>query len=126
MNEKTTTPLISSHSWKASVLESAELHSAPSSLITGDGDYPPPSNFQAAKYIFFVESTKLWIIGGPIAFNILCNYGVNSVTNIFAGHIGDIELSSVAISLSVIANFSFGFLVYYLFPVSNHLIMPVY
>ncbi|KAF3441524.1 hypothetical protein FNV43_RR15438 [Rhamnella rubrinervis] len=46
----------------------------------------------------------------PIAFNILCNYGINSFTNIFVGHIGDLELSAVAISLSVIANFSFGFL----------------
>ncbi|CAI0470299.1 unnamed protein product [Linum tenue] len=57
-----------------------------------------------------MESSKLWGIAGPIAFNILCNYGVNSFTNIFVGHIGDVELSAVAISLSVIANFSFGFL----------------
>ncbi|KAF5946230.1 hypothetical protein HYC85_016458 [Camellia sinensis] len=47
---------------------------------------------------------------GPIAFNILCNYGINSFTNIFVGHIGDVQLSAVAISLSVLANFSFGFL----------------
>ncbi|KAE8657703.1 hypothetical protein F3Y22_tig00116984pilonHSYRG00290 [Hibiscus syriacus] len=39
-----------------------------------------------------------------------CNYGINSFTNIFAGHIGDIELLVVAIALSVVANFSFGFM----------------
>ncbi|XVF33300.1 hypothetical protein REPUB_Repub17cG0156700 [Reevesia pubescens] len=38
------------------------------------------------------------------------NYGINSFTNIFVGHIGDIELSAVAIASSVVSNFSFGFL----------------
>ncbi|XP_062090365.1 protein DETOXIFICATION 34 [Humulus lupulus] len=60
--------------------------------------------------ICIVESSKLWAIAGPIVFNIWCNYGINSFTNIFVGHLGDVELSAVAISLSVIANFSFGFL----------------
>ncbi|KAK3194768.1 hypothetical protein Dsin_026078 [Dipteronia sinensis] len=73
-------------------------------------DYSPANNFKDVKYIFFVESTKLWSIACPIAFNILCFYGIISFTNIFAGHIGDIELSAVAISLSVIANFSYGFM----------------
>ncbi|KAL5863461.1 hypothetical protein ACOSQ3_000975 [Xanthoceras sorbifolium] len=94
-----------------SVLEIAELHHAPTTLIeSNEGDYPLARNLKDARYIFFVESTKLWAIAGPIAFNILCNYGINSFTNIFAGHIGDIELSATAISLSVVANFSYGFL----------------
>lgn len=93
-------------------LETAELHHAPTTRIEfHEEDYPPVHNFQDAKYLCFIESNKLWSIAGPIAFNILCNYGINSFTNIFAGHIGDVELSSVAISLSVIANFSFGFMV---------------
>lgn len=94
-------------------IESGDLHHAPSTVLgTSDsGDYPPVNNFSDARSICFLESTKLWAIAGPIAFNILCNYGINSFTNIFVGHIGDVELSAVAISLSVIANFSFGFLV---------------
>ncbi|XP_052171144.1 protein DETOXIFICATION 34 [Diospyros lotus] len=90
----------------------AELHPAPSTLLASgeDGDYPPVRSFNDAKAIWFIESAKLWAIAGPIAFNILCNYGTNSFTNIFVGHIGDLELSAVAISLSVLANFSFGFL----------------
>lgn len=95
--------------------ESAELHHAPTTIVGPNegefGDYPPINNFEDFKNIFSLESTKLWVIAGPIAFNILCNYGVNSFTNIFAGHLGDLELSTVAISLSVVANFSFGFLV---------------
>ncbi|CAN1237268.1 Protein DETOXIFICATION 34 [Linum grandiflorum] len=89
----------------------ADLHHAPSKLVLDEGgDYPPVNSFHDAKSILVMESGKLWGIAGPIAFNILCNYGVNSFTNIFVGHIGDVELSAVAISLSVIANFSFGFL----------------
>lgn len=61
--------------------------------------------------MFWIETVKLWKIAAPIAFNTLCQYGINSVTNIFVGHIGNFELSAVAISLSVIGTFSFGFMV---------------
>lgn len=89
------------------------LHEAPSVLLQNGegGDYPPLQTFADAKTLMYVESVKLWAIATPIAFNILCNYGINSFTSIFIGHIGDLELSGVAISLSVIANLSFGFMV---------------
>ncbi|CAA6666524.1 unnamed protein product [Spirodela intermedia] len=51
-----------------------------------------------------------WWIAAPIVFNILCLYGINSMTQIFVGHLGNLDLSAVAIGLSVISNFSFGFL----------------
>ncbi|XP_028770439.1 protein DETOXIFICATION 34 [Neltuma alba] len=95
----------------SAALETAELHHAPAGPIeTNAGDYPPINSFQDVKYVCSVETGKVWAIAGPIAFNILCNYGINSFTNIFVGHIGDIELSAVAIALSVVSNFSFGFL----------------
>ncbi|GAB4861712.1 Protein DETOXIFICATION 34 [Ancistrocladus abbreviatus] len=105
--------LIGGGAASTSTIEEVELHPAPATgLIPHEegGDYPPIHTFADAKYVLWLESSRLWGIGGPIAFNILCNYGINSFTNIFVGHIGDIELSAVAISLSVIANFSFGFL----------------
>ncbi|KAK4476598.1 hypothetical protein RD792_015756 [Penstemon davidsonii] len=88
------------------------LHEAPSTvLVNGEaGDYPPMQDFESVKNVFYIESMKLWGIAAPIAFNILCNYGINSFTTIFVGHIGDVELSAISISLSVIANLSFGFL----------------
>ncbi|PIA34225.1 hypothetical protein AQUCO_03800070v1 [Aquilegia coerulea] len=89
------------------------LHHAPTTLASGeDGstDYPKVTNIFEAKSICWIESIKLWTIAGPIAFNILCVYGINSVTQIFVGHIGDVELSAIAIAMSVISNFSFGFL----------------
>nr|GMC89523.1 protein DETOXIFICATION 34 [Ipomoea batatas] len=88
-------------------MEEAELHEAPSTML---GDYPTIQSYEDLRNLFWVESIKVWGIAGPIAFNILCNYGINSFTNIIVGHLGDVELSAVAISLSVIANFSFGFL----------------
>ncbi|GFY90262.1 MATE efflux family protein [Actinidia rufa] len=104
------TPVIQSRGGGGGV--ETELHHAPSEvLVAGEGgDYPPMHSFGDVKNIFYIETVKLWAIAAPIAFNILCNYGVNSFTNIFVGHIGNVELSAVAISLSVLANFSFGFL----------------
>ncbi|XP_043691386.1 protein DETOXIFICATION 35-like [Telopea speciosissima] len=89
------------------------LHHAPSNPIvveSGEGDYPPLKSFGDAKSVFWKESVKLWVIAGPIAFNILCLNGLNSFTQIFVGHLGNIELSAVGIALSVISNFSLGFL----------------
>ncbi|TKY65420.1 TRANSPARENT TESTA protein 12 [Spatholobus suberectus] len=94
-----------------SSMETTELHHAPAGLIdTNVADYTGINGLGDIKNVFTVESIKLWQIGGPIAFSVLCNYGVNSFTNIFVGHLGDLELSAVSISLSVISNFSFGFL----------------
>ncbi|CAM8963772.1 unnamed protein product [Rhodiola kirilowii] len=94
-----------------SSLDDTELHHAPSTVVaSGDGDYPPVKTFEDVRYVTIMESRKLWSIASPIAFNILCNYGINSFTSIFVGHLGNVQLSAVAISLSVIANFSFGFL----------------
>ncbi|XP_072964747.1 protein DETOXIFICATION 35-like [Typha angustifolia] len=60
--------------------------------------------------MFVEESKRLWAIAAPIAFNIICLYGNNSLTQIFVGHVGNLELSAVSIALSVVSNFSFGFL----------------
>lgn len=73
-------------------------------------DYRPARSWTEVKHVVWTESLKMWKIAAPLAFNIMCQYGINSVTNIFAGHIGELELSAVALSLSVIGTFSFGFM----------------
>ncbi|KAK2983555.1 hypothetical protein RJ640_023089 [Escallonia rubra] len=75
-----------------------------------DGDYRRLKTFREWRTVFWMETVKLWRIGGPIAFTIFCQFGINSVTTMFAGHIGNIELSAVSIALYVIGTFSFGFL----------------
>uniref|UniRef100_A0A2N9FAY3 Protein DETOXIFICATION n=1 Tax=Fagus sylvatica TaxID=28930 RepID=A0A2N9FAY3_FAGSY len=78
--------------------------------LIDNGDYAPARSVAEVRWMFWRETVKLWKIAGPIVFNILCQYGTNSITNIFVGHIGEIELSGVAIALSVIGTFSFGFM----------------
>ncbi|KAM5557399.1 protein DETOXIFICATION 35 [Rosa sericea] len=73
-------------------------------------DYEPVTSFKQAREVTWKETVKLWRIGGPIAFTIICNFGTNSVSTMFVGHIGNLELSAVSISLSVISTFSFGFM----------------
>lgn len=68
-------------------------------------------NARQAWEVFVNESKVLWAIAAPIAFNIICLYGMNSATQIAVGHVGNLELSAVAVGLSVVSNFSFGFLV---------------
>ncbi|XP_058741939.1 protein DETOXIFICATION 34-like [Vicia villosa] len=103
------TPLFKAH--VSSTLETAELHHAPEGLIeTNVGDYNGINNFEDLKNVTITESSKLWTIASPICFGILCNYAINSFTNIFVGHLGNLELTSVSISLSVVSNFSFGFM----------------
>lgn len=74
-------------------------------------DYAPVKNLKEARSVLRTETVKMWKIAGPVVLNLLCLYGTNSFTNIFVGHIGEIELSSATISLSVIGTFSFGLLV---------------
>ncbi|XP_011076127.1 protein DETOXIFICATION 35 [Sesamum indicum] len=79
-------------------------------IIGDDGDYLPVKGLKPWWRVFCIESAKLWRIGGPIAFQILCQYGTTSVTTVFVGHLGDIELSAFSIALSVVCTFSFGFM----------------
>jgi MATE family multidrug resistance protein len=82
------------------------------------GDYTEVKGFQQARKVFAIETVRIWKIALPIVFNILCQYGVNSITNIFVGHLGDIELSAVSLINSVIGTFAFGFMVCFLFSLS--------
>ncbi|CAI9762430.1 unnamed protein product [Fraxinus pennsylvanica] len=79
-------------------------------LIGDDGDYLPIRGLKPWWRVFCIETAKLWKIGGPIAFQIFCQFGSGSVTTMFVGHLGDIELSAFSIALSVVGTFAFGLL----------------
>ncbi|RVW43389.1 hypothetical protein VitviT2T_000636 [Vitis vinifera] len=57
---------------------------------------------------FIVESKKLWYLAGPAIFTSLCQYSLGAITQVFAGHVGTLELAAVSVENSVIAGFSFG------------------
>ncbi|KAB5532486.1 hypothetical protein DKX38_019156 [Salix brachista] len=78
-----------------------------------EGDYSPAASKtfkDFIRFVFWKETVKLWKIGGPIAITLLCQYGTNTLTTIFVGHLGNLQLSAVSVSLSVIVTFAFGFL----------------
>ncbi|KAH7557674.1 hypothetical protein JRO89_XS11G0199800 [Xanthoceras sorbifolium] len=85
---------------------------APLLLANGGehGDYAPVRSLKEAKSVFWTETVKVWRIAAPIILSVMCMYGTNSFTNIFVGHIGELELSAVSIATSVIGTFSFGFM----------------
>ncbi|CAK7337338.1 unnamed protein product [Dovyalis caffra] len=86
--------------------------SSPALPLPEQEDYPPGASktFKGFKSLFWKETVKLWEIAGPIGFSFVCEYSTYTLTSIFVGHLGNLQLSAVSVSLSVIITFAFGFL----------------
>ncbi|KAI4351683.1 hypothetical protein L6164_006019 [Bauhinia variegata] len=95
---------------EAPLLNRVEAETAPPPLVAEDGDYLPARGYKALRTVFLTETMKMWKIAAPIAFNTICQFGINSVTTIFMGHLGNLELSAASLSISVIGIFVFGFM----------------
>ena len=80
-------------------------------LVAENGDYVAVRELKEVKKVFWIETKRVWEIAMPIVFNIWCQFGVNSVTSMFVGHLGDIQLSAISLINSVIGTFAFGFMV---------------
>lgn len=59
----------------------------------------------------WAELKKLWIIVGPAAVTRVAMNAMFLITQAYAGHLGELELASISIALTVITGFCFGFLV---------------
>ena len=90
------------------------------------GDYPPLTTWREVRSMLWRETVKVWRVAGPLAFQILCQFGTNLVTTVFVGHIGNLELSAVSISVSVIGTFSFGFMVGFLLSLYTSILSRVF
>ncbi|GLJ19428.1 hypothetical protein SUGI_0350540 [Cryptomeria japonica] len=77
------------------------------------GDIPAIEGWKGLLQACCIESKNLWCMTGPAIFTSLCQYSLGSITQTFAGHIGDLELASFSIENSVIANLSYGVMVGY-------------
>lgn len=55
-----------------------------------------------------VESKKIWSIAGPAVFIRVAMYGMNVITQAFAGHLGDLELAAISIASTVIVGLTYG------------------
>ncbi|KMZ58025.1 MATE efflux family protein, expressed [Zostera marina] len=58
----------------------------------------------------FVESKKLWRVVGPAILSRISTFSSLVITQACAGHLGDLELASLAMAITVLANFNSGFL----------------
>nr|GMD19497.1 protein DETOXIFICATION 29-like [Ipomoea batatas] len=57
---------------------------------------------------FHSESKKLWYLAAPAIFTIVSQYSIGAITQVFAGHVGNIQLAAVAVENNLIAGFAFG------------------
>lgn len=64
---------------------------------------------------FWAESKKLGYLAAPAIFTSICQHFIGAVTQVFAGHVGTIQLAAVSVENSVIAGFAFGIMVSYYF-----------
>ncbi|XP_048137499.1 protein DETOXIFICATION 29-like isoform X2 [Rhodamnia argentea] len=71
-------------------------------------DIPPIKGPRDFLWAFAKESKKLWFLAGPAIFTFICRYSLGAITQVFAGHVGTLELAAVSIENSVIAGFSLG------------------
>ncbi|KAI3991845.1 hypothetical protein MKX01_012790 [Papaver californicum] len=58
----------------------------------------------------WIESKKLWHIVGPAVFSRITTYSTIIITQIFVGHLGDLELASFSIAYAVSIGISYGLL----------------
>ncbi|MED6118341.1 hypothetical protein PIB30_001567 [Stylosanthes scabra] len=68
-----------------------------------ENDYLAVKSLKDAKFVLWNESVKLWKIALPVALSSLFQFLMTSSLNIYAGHIGDIVLSSVSVYTGVIS-----------------------
>nr|GMD19498.1 protein DETOXIFICATION 29-like [Ipomoea batatas] len=84
-----------------------------SSTYSFDADAGDIQEMKNAKILFgefCSESKKLWYLAAPAICNLVSQHSINAVTQIFAGHVGDIQLAAVAVQISLISGFAFSIL----------------
>lgn len=65
---------------------------------------------------FYIESKKLWSLASPAISTSICQYSIAQITQLFAGHLGVLQLAAVSVENSVIAGLCYGALVNLLRP----------
>ena len=82
-----------------------------SSFTVDENDIEPINGFRDFYREFSVESKKLWLLAGPAIFTSICQYTLGAITQIFAGHLGTLELAAFSVANNIVAGFSFGVMV---------------
>ncbi|KAI8528177.1 hypothetical protein RHMOL_Rhmol12G0130600 [Rhododendron molle] len=103
-----TQPLLSPGKYQ--LTKSSTSLSSSSSFIADEADIKPVGSVRDFFREFSLESKKLWYLAAPAIFTTVCQYSLGAITQVFAGHVGTVELAAVSVENSVIAGFSFGLL----------------
>ena len=82
-----------------------------STEILHPGDPDKDQNSEDIVTRVWIESKKLWQIVGPAVLSRISTYSVIVISQVFAGHLGDLDLAAVSIALNVIIGFDFGLMV---------------
>ncbi|MED6109102.1 Protein DETOXIFICATION 29 [Stylosanthes scabra] len=90
------------------LLTPPQPNSSAAVFTTESHDIPPISSPRIFGREFLLESKKLWYLAGPAIFTSVCQYSLGAITQLFAGHVGTLELAAVSVENSVIAGFCFG------------------
>ncbi|KAG8383230.1 hypothetical protein BUALT_Bualt05G0162800 [Buddleja alternifolia] len=76
-----------------------------------DDDIQPINGVTNIAREVCIELKKLLYLAGPAIFTSFCQYGLITITQIFAGHLGTIQLAAVSVENSIISGFPFGMMV---------------
>jgi MATE family multidrug resistance protein len=79
--------------------------------FNSESDYLQVKTLKDIKYVLWSETVKIRKIALPVALSLLFQNLNISSTSIYAGHLGDIELSSFSVYQSVITSIYFSMLV---------------
>ena len=79
--------------------------------FTSESDYLAVKRLKDVKFVLWTETVKIWKLAFPVALTHLFQFLTNSSTSIYAGHLGDIELSSISVSQGVLSAIYFYLLV---------------
>ncbi|KAG4920866.1 hypothetical protein JHK86_049679 [Glycine max] len=78
--------------------------------FTSESDYLPMKSLKDLKFVLWTETVKIWRIAFPMALPALFQFLTISSTSIYAGHLGDIEHSSISVYQGVISAIYFNLL----------------
>jgi len=79
--------------------------------LSAEADYLSVKELKDVKFVFWTETVKIWRIAFPMALSSLFNLLTLLSTSVYAGHLGDLELSSISVYQGVLGSIYFYLLV---------------
>ncbi|WVZ15072.1 hypothetical protein V8G54_012638 [Vigna mungo] len=68
-----------------------------SQKFSAEADYLAVKGLKDAKFVFWTETVKIWRIAFPMALSALFQLLTVLSNSVYAGHLGDLELSSLSV-----------------------------